>query len=173
LGSGENRPALGGERLLPQGNPEPDEHANLFVGRQQELGEIRAAISAALAGRDRILFLTGEPGIGKTRLADEAATHAASRGMRVYWGQCFEDGGAPAYWPWIQILRSLLQPDRHKSAPLAIAQEIGQLIPELSPEGYSASAPPDDPKEARFRLFDAVAAVIRQAVMLQIVQGRR
>jgi MoxR-like ATPase len=97
LSSCEYTPAPEGLRIASRGGPDSDESTNLFVGRQQELGEIRVAISAALAGRGRVLCLTGEPGIGKTWLADEAAAHAAARGMRVHWGRCFEDGGAPAY----------------------------------------------------------------------------
>lgn len=65
-------------------------------------------MNAALAGRGRVLCLTGEPRIGKTWLADEAGAYAASRGMRVYWGRCFEEGGAPAYWPWIQVVRGVV-----------------------------------------------------------------
>src|ERR1700736_4655419 len=81
---------------------------NTFVGRERELAELRAALDAANAGRGRLFLLSGEPGIGKTRLAEELALEATSRGMRAVWGRCWEGGGAPAYWPWVQILRSLI-----------------------------------------------------------------
>src|SRR5207249_3852155 len=90
-----------GDRTRSLRVPEPvhrreDERTSHFVGRERELAEIRSAIDDALAGRGRILLLTGEPGIGKTRLADEAALRAASNGMRVRWGRCWQGGGAPA-----------------------------------------------------------------------------
>jgi predicted ATPase len=51
--------------------------------------------------------LTGEPGIGKSTLAEHIAGEATARGARVAWGRCWEAGGAPAYWPWIQVFRGL------------------------------------------------------------------
>jgi tetratricopeptide (TPR) repeat protein len=51
--------------------------------------------------------LTGEPGIGKSRLAEHLAAMATAEGSTVVWGRCWEAGGAPAYWPWIQIFRGL------------------------------------------------------------------
>jgi predicted ATP-dependent serine protease len=62
-----------------------DREQKRFVGREPELAEIRSAIDEAAGGRGRLLLVSGEPGIGKTRLADEAAGQAASRGMHVYW----------------------------------------------------------------------------------------
>ena len=83
-------------------------HLDLFVGRKRELAQLDAAIDDALVGRGRLVMLSGEPGIGKTRLADELAGEPASRGMRVVWALCWEGGGAPAYWPWVEVLRSLI-----------------------------------------------------------------
>ena len=70
-----------------------------FVGRERELSELRGGLADATSGRGRVggmFLISGEPGIGKTRLADELASEAASRGMRVVWGRCWEGGGAPA-----------------------------------------------------------------------------
>src|SRR5215211_6086304 len=78
----------------------------VFVGRERELERLRDAADAALAGRGSLQLLVGEPGIGKTRAAEELATYARVRGARVYWGRCREDEGAPAYWPWVQAIRS-------------------------------------------------------------------
>jgi predicted ATPase len=78
---------------------------NTFVGRQRELVELVSACESG-ADRDTDLFLIyGEPGIGKTRLADELASRAKARGLQVLWGRCWEGDGAPAYWPWIQVIR--------------------------------------------------------------------
>jgi len=151
-------------RLLPSGWPASDESANLFVGRQHELGEIGAAVSAALAGRGKVLCLSGEPGIGKTRLADEAAIHAASRGMRVHWGRCFEDGGAPAYWPWIQVLRRVIA-DARSQYSRTLPADIVRMLPELGAEAPRPET--GDPEQLRFRLFDAVARLLRDSASVK------
>jgi predicted ATPase len=77
-----------------------------FVGRERELALLRTALGAAIAGQGRVVLVGGEPGIGKTRLAEELATYAAGQGAAVRWGRCREGAGAPAFWPWIQILRA-------------------------------------------------------------------
>jgi hypothetical protein len=79
-----------------------------FVGRERELAELRGGLDDVSAGHGRLFLLSGEPGIGKTRLAEEISNEAAAREMRVVWGRCWEGGGAPAYWPFIQVLRACL-----------------------------------------------------------------
>jgi predicted ATPase len=137
-----------------------------FVGRGRETIELSLGLDDAIAGRGRLFLISGEPGIGKTWLADEVARHAAERGMRVAWGRCWEGGGAPAYWPWVQVLRSLVvHPDRTRARPLLVTPEIGQLIPELSSETNRPA--PSDPDQARFRLFDGVATMLKDAARSQ------
>ena len=136
---------------------------NAFVGRTRELSELRAALEDSIAGRGGCFLISGEPGIGKTRLADELAADASSRGVRVAWGRCWEGGGAPAYLPWVEVLRSLiLNEPRERERHSALAPEIAQLIPELSSETVPPRAP-SDPQQARFRLFDAVATLLKQS----------
>ena len=81
----------------------------VFVGRQRELGTLLEGLESAVAGRGRLILVGGEPGIGKSRLADELAGMARDRGLGVLWGRGWEDAGAPAYWPWVQALRTLLR----------------------------------------------------------------
>jgi tetratricopeptide (TPR) repeat protein len=76
-----------------------------FVGRAQELTAIELAIADATAGKCSLVLVAGEPGIGKTRLADAACDHARSAGFHVAWGRCWETGGAPPLWPWAQLVR--------------------------------------------------------------------
>jgi DNA-binding CsgD family transcriptional regulator len=78
-----------------------------MVGRRRELDSFRAWLESARAGAGRLVLCAGEPGIGKTRLAQELAGIALATGTSVVWGRCPEDEGAPAYWPWRQVLRSL------------------------------------------------------------------
>ena len=68
-----------------------------------------------------MLLLVGEPGIGKTRTTEELATYARMRGAQVLWGRCYEGDGAPAYWPWVQIVRSYAL----EREPKALASEMG------------------------------------------------
>ena len=83
-----------------------------IVGRRRELGALRAWLEAARNRTARLVLCAGEPGIGKTRLAQELAAIAVADGTAVAWGRCGETEGAPAFWPWRQVLRSLgLNPD--------------------------------------------------------------
>jgi DNA-binding SARP family transcriptional activator len=155
------RPA---EVKKPAGAGTPSES---FVGRERELTEFRAAFDDALAGRMWLFLIAGEPGIGKSRLAAELTSLAQARGGRVCWGRCWEAGGAPAYWPWVQALRAYIRESdeeriREELAPGAadIAQmlpELRELFPDLPP------APSLDPEGARFRLFDSTASFLRAA----------
>ncbi|MEO5767515.1 MAG: ATP-binding protein, partial [Polyangia bacterium] len=78
-----------------------------MLGRARETEELARGLEDARAGRGRFLFLVGEPGIGKTRLCDEATAAAARAGVPVLWGRAWEAGGAPAYWPWMEVLAGL------------------------------------------------------------------
>src|SRR5579862_3606025 len=140
----------------------------VFVGRKRELAELRAALDEGREGRGRLFLISGEPGIGKTRLAEEVARAAAARGMPAVWGRCWEGAGAPAYWPWIQIVRALLSASssdaRHPALPLASVHAVAQIVPEVLP-GHSAaelaSKEQLHPEEARFRLFDAISNLLK------------
>jgi hypothetical protein len=68
---------------------------DVFVGRERELADLSAGLNQAASGRGSLFLLAGEPGIGKSRLADELATTARERGFLVLWGRCWEAGGAP------------------------------------------------------------------------------
>ncbi|GAA0948790.1 AAA family ATPase [Kribbella koreensis] len=78
-----------------------------IVGRGRELGALRGWLDDARGGRGRLVVCGGEAGIGKTRLAQEFAGMALAAGTAVSWGRCVEGEGAPAYWPWRQVLRGL------------------------------------------------------------------
>lgn len=92
-GPGPVQAAVEGART---GNPAA---GGLFVGRERELAELDLGLRDALAGDGRLFLLAGQPGVGKSRLADAASRRAEARGCRALWGSCWEGGGAPAYWP--------------------------------------------------------------------------
>jgi eukaryotic-like serine/threonine-protein kinase len=89
----------------PQAEPRP---IITSVGREREFADLRAGRSEVSAGRSYLFLLSREPGIGKTSLRDEFRLLAVAHGVRFVWGRCREGGGAPAYWPWIQVLHTCL-----------------------------------------------------------------
>ena len=105
-----------------------------FVGRKRELTELDRGLEEAFAGRGRLFLLVGDPGIGKTRLAEELSAKARSRGAHIVWGRCWEGGGAPANWPWIQIIRSFartVEEGMLSSQMGAGASYIAHLVPQI------------------------------------------
>lgn len=143
----------------------------VFVGRERELSELLAGVDDALEGRGRLFLIAGEPGIGKSRLTDEVAALARERGVRVLYGRCWEAGGAPTYWPWVQALRAHVReqsPEELRRQLGAGAPELAQILPEVREVLGDVPAPmPQDPEGARFRLFDATAAFLRSASAAQ------
>jgi DNA-binding SARP family transcriptional activator len=139
----------------------------VFVGRESELAELRAGLDEAIAGRGRLFLLVGEPGIGKSRLADEVIRTAQARGAQVLVGRCWEAGGAPAYWPWVQSIRAHVretEPGLLRSQLGTGAAEVAQLLPELRELFPDLPEPPVLESEgARFRLFEAASSVLTSA----------
>jgi DNA-binding SARP family transcriptional activator len=153
--------------LAPLPEPALEPARSAFVGREAELAELVAGLDDVFAGRGRLFLLVGEPGIGKSRLAEELSAHARVRGARVLVGRCWEAGGAPAYWPWVQSLRTYVR--ESDTAPLraqlgAGAADIAQILPELRRTFADLPEPASlEPEGSRFRLFDATAEFLREA----------
>jgi predicted ATPase len=135
-----------------------------FVGREGELAQAEAALGAACAGRGQLLLLAGQPGIGKTRLAQEVEALARARGVRSRWGRCHEGESERAYWPWEQILRAELAEwdgdAAHAAVGEAAAVEIAELVPELRQRLPELPRPGPDAARARARLFDGVVTLL-------------
>jgi DNA-binding CsgD family transcriptional regulator len=124
-----------------------------LVGRQRHLQFLEARIAEARSGLGGVVFIAGEPGIGKTSLATAAVAQARSEGCRAIWGRCREEGGAPPYWPWVQVVRGLLAADENLASAVGVASQDLQVLTE--PEATQAGS--------RFRLYEAVGAMLRRA----------
>lgn len=138
-------------------------------GRASDLALLDAALGDAAAGRGRMVLLAGEPGIGKTRLAEEFVARAADNGAAVAWGKNNEGEGAPAFWPWIQVLRAVLaHPDQPARPRADWRRHLAPLVP-LADGGPDApdAVPPLDAGSARFRLYGAVVDGLRS-----VAEGR-
>jgi DNA-binding SARP family transcriptional activator/tetratricopeptide (TPR) repeat protein len=79
-----------------------------FVGRAKEREQVLEVFTGAAADRGKIVVIEGEAGIGKTRLAEAKAEHAAAMGMAVAWTVCLDEIGAPPLWPWLQIREQII-----------------------------------------------------------------
>jgi hypothetical protein len=142
-----------------------------FVGRRAQLERLAAAAEDALAGRGRLVLLAGEPGIGKTRLAEEAAGYAVRRGAAVLWGRCSEGEGAPPYWPWVQVVRAHLQSLDEEAARAQLgagAAEVARIVRAVREHVPDVGEPEDTgPEDARFRFMESTAALLRRAAAEQ------
>ncbi len=141
--------------------------APAFVGRARELTSALERLSESLDGHGRVVLICGEPGIGKTRLAERLASEARARGARVLSGRGFEGERGPPFWIWIQVLRELAGEVRaselHELGGIELA-ELAELVPEL--RAHAAGSPARGklaPEEGRFRIFDAVTRLVVRA----------
>ena len=132
------------------------------MGRARECAALASAVAASNGGRGTLCLISGEPGIGKSRLLAEFAAEQANAGTTIHWGFAWESGGAPVYWPWIQVLRSILSQE-HARASLVeqphVAATLAELVPELVPPGMRHGTRLE-PEQARFRLMDAVSSLL-------------
>ena len=116
-----------------------------IVGRDAQLAVVAAHLADLDRSRGGLVLLTGEPGIGKTRLAEEIVRLGRERGARPAWATAWQGDGAPPLWPWVQVLRQLAGSE----------ETLAQFVAE-SPGASPA---------ARFAQSEAVANVIKAETM--------
>jgi DNA-binding CsgD family transcriptional regulator len=140
----------------------------VVIGRQPELGALRALLSAAAAGTGGLVTVTGEPGIGKTRLVREAAEHARAEGVTVVTGRAIPTSASEPYRP---LTEALLQALRHR--PLPDDVDLAPWLPALAAivPGMHGEGPRDDSAtirgEAVLRLFRRLAEPAALLVVLE------
>ena len=156
-------------QTTPPPYPTDSRRSSLFVGRARELEELSFGLDALHSGRGHLFLVSGEPGIGKTRLTHELSASARALGALVLWGRCWEGGGAPAYWPWLQLIsayaRAVDEPTLARSMD-QVSPHLAQLVPDLSEmvggiAGVASAG--SESEQARFALFDAIATFWRNA----------
>jgi tetratricopeptide (TPR) repeat protein len=144
-----------------------------FVGREAELAALAHAFDEAAAGGSPLVLLTGEAGIGKTRLAARFADlEARARGALALYGRCDEDAVVP-YQPFVEALRRHLAAAWVRDAlweriPAHMA-ELARVLPELAAPGGGQEAPGAPRGDERYQLFDAVSALLGEASRAQPV----
>ena len=140
---------------------------HLFIGRERELGELRAAFDDAVNGNGRLVMVVGEPGIGKTALCKELARYVEEQGGTTLIGHCYEEGSLSLpYLPFVQAMRSYvisrseddLRADLGDSAP-----HVARIMPEIQDMLGVEPVAPTDPEEDRYRLLNGVTTFLTNA----------
>ena len=90
----------------PTEEESPPSPTSELVGRKRELSRLSEIINAARGGKGATVLISGEPGVGKTRLAEEASAVAATFGFSALTGRCFEEVGSPPYGPFLEMVNA-------------------------------------------------------------------
>jgi DNA-binding SARP family transcriptional activator/tetratricopeptide (TPR) repeat protein len=136
-----------------------------LAGRSEELARLRAAWADAANASPSLLLLTGEAGIGKTRLATELAETVGATGGLVLWTRCYEAERSLFLGPVAEVVTSLSHttpPDRLRGAATGVASSLAGFVPELGPILGPPPAEPTTPDVERRRIFDAVSVLLRR-----------
>ena len=160
---------------MAESSPQPERSSlprrDLFVGRQREMVTLQSALDDVLSGQGRMVMLVGEPGIGKTRTAQELAALAEEQGAQVFWGRCYEEQGAPPYWPWVLPMRAYVEQASKEQLAAEMgpgAADISEIIPEVRGKLPALETPRTlEPGQARFRLFDSITTFLKNAAQRQ------
>jgi DNA-binding CsgD family transcriptional regulator len=138
-----------------------------FVGRQFEISVLLEQLEAARLGTPGLVLISGEPGVGKTRLIRELSQRAADQGWTVLFGRAYESEGAPPYVVFAEALRdyvraSPLEELRIQLGELAgdlalVSREVTRRLPQADASSSAAGS------HDRFRLFEAVADFLLSA----------
>lgn len=137
-----------------------------FIGRRHELEELSDTLQVVVGGEDRVCLISGEPGIGKTRLSEELVEIARRQGVAVAWGRCSERTTASSFWPWAQAADLLVREADQDSLLTELGTAAG-LLAEIVPSlrkfvvDLPIDRPTADPVATPFRLADAIVALLR------------
>ncbi|HEX2294558.1 MAG TPA: AAA family ATPase, partial [Actinomycetota bacterium] len=153
-----------GWRRQPQGD---SSGVTPFVGRARERAELRTWLDRLETGRGGLVAIGGEPGVGKTRLAEEAIRDAGARGYRTLVGRCYEMESPPPYGPFVEVLEGALKDVDAETFRMALgpsAGEVAKVLPQLR-HLYDDIPPPLElpPEQERRYLFNSIRDFIERA----------
>ncbi|UCE16315.1 MAG: tetratricopeptide repeat protein, partial [Candidatus Bathyarchaeota archaeon] len=152
------KPGLAVQPTVSLPSPEPI-WARPLVDRENELSTLKGRLDGVLRGEGSLVFVTGEAGIGKTRLLMELKAYAKLRGALFLVGNCYREGAVP-YRPWVQIIGEYFrrsQPELLYKIAGIYSAEIVKLVPEAASKlGVVHPLPSLTPEGERLRLFKAV-----------------
>ena len=138
-----------------------------YVGRESERAEARRHLEQAIEGHGGVLLLGGEPGVGKTRLAEELLLEARQRGCLALTGRCYEMEGTPPFIPWVEIVQRSMRvvpAAAFRDALGDAASEVAKLVPELRQRFQDIPPPVELPPEQQRRyLFSNFLAFVEHA----------
>lgn len=138
-----------------------------FVGRRRERAELRTILDRLDDGRGGLLVIGGEPGVGKTRLAEELIADAAARDHRALIGRCYEMEAPPPYGPFVEVLEAALKEVDAETFRMALgpsAGEVAKVLPQLRHLYDDIPAPLELPPEQERRyLFNSIRDFIERA----------
>jgi DNA-binding SARP family transcriptional activator len=146
---------------------EPEGREPPVVGRAKEMALLAQMLDRAWSRQGLVVAITGETGIGKSRMAGEVLAEAGRRGGVVLAGRCHETEQILPFGPWVNAFREL-SPDRLAEALGAMRPawraELGRLLPEVTSE-----PPGPDVSPGALRLFEAVAQLLHELAAVQPV----
>src|SRR5260370_37184111 len=127
-----------------------------LIGRDGERQTIEAALEAARNAHGCSVFLLGEAGVGKSRMAHEAERLARSARMPVLWGRSVEGGAAVAFRPLTEALMSFLRHDDQRVCDRPELRPFRQILARLIPEWRQSEVAPSSADESLVLLSEAV-----------------
>ncbi|MGH2514716.1 MAG: ATP-binding protein, partial [Ktedonobacterales bacterium] len=143
----------------------------VFIGRQPDLSALRALIDRQQRGQGHMILVSGEAGIGKSRLLAETKAYAAAHNVALFQGNCFETDRTLPYAPLLDIFRSYFAriPPASEDSVKPLLAELSAVLPELAllfPElANGTAAPPTDPEQQKRRLFAVMTHFFTERAM--------
>ena len=144
-----------------------------YVGREKEHRDLSTCVDQAIRGHGGIVFVGGEPGVGKTRLVEQVQAEAEHRNCLTLTGRAYETDGSPPFIPFVEIVEQCIQhmpPEALRTALGDAAPEVARLVPDLRRQ-FSDIPPPLElpPDQQRRYLFKNVAEFFERASRLRCI----